>query len=144
MIRYTFHKAERLKKRKLIEQLFAQGHSFSLFSFRVYYRILPLTNDAQQPYPAQVAFSVPRRYLRKAAQRNQLKRLMREAYRLQKHRLYIFLQAKQALLHWIIIYQSTEMITFERAHRQMAAVMEKLMQLPEWKNDHADAETDHS
>ncbi|MBX5438443.1 MAG: ribonuclease P protein component [Thermoflavifilum sp.] len=133
LIRYTFKKAERLKKRKLIEQLFAQGRSLSVFPFKAFC-VFPSPSVQDSHYPAQVAFSVPGRYFRKATQRNRIKRLMREAYRLEKHRLYTYLLQKQMQLHWIIIYQGKEMPTFEEVRQKMQILINRVMQLEEGEN----------
>jgi ribonuclease P protein component len=77
--RFGFGRAEKLKSRKSIEELFAQGRSFPAYPLRVVYRFLPAEQGS-----IQAGVSVSKRYFKKAVDRNRLKRLMREAYRLQK------------------------------------------------------------
>ena len=83
-MRFTFKKEEKLKSRKLIEQLFDKGSSLSVFPLRiVYLKIVHGTG-----FPVQAGFSVPKRKFKKAVDRNRIKRLIRESYRRQKHTLY--------------------------------------------------------
>ncbi len=79
--RYTLGKKERLKSKKCIEQLFLEGKSFFCAPVRVVF----IKNDSLQLN--QVAFSVSKKHFKLAVDRNRIKRLMREAYRLNKYSL---------------------------------------------------------
>ncbi len=77
---HYFTKEERLRSKKLIEQLFREGSSFNLYPLRfIYTKQAPLV--AALP---QVLISVSKRNFKKAVDRNRLKRQLREAYRLNK------------------------------------------------------------
>lgn len=80
---FSLHKKERLSSRKKIEELFKEGSSFFAYPFKVFYY---LTNEpTTQQHCLEVIFSVPKKKIKKANQRNTLKRRMRESYRLNKH-----------------------------------------------------------
>ena len=79
-----FNKLEILKSKKLISELFLSKQSISNFPFRLIWNI----TDLKSPYPAQIAFSVPKRTFKKAVDRNAIKRQMREVYRLNRQGLY--------------------------------------------------------
>ncbi|HEY9169556.1 MAG TPA: ribonuclease P protein component [Lutibacter sp.] len=81
MMRFTLGKAEKLKSRKLIEQLFEEGKRVKSFPIQLIY--LPISHDAE--FPIKVAFSVPKRMMKLAVDRNRIKRMMREVYRLNKY-----------------------------------------------------------
>lgn len=81
-IRYTFPKEERLHHKKLIQELFEKGSSFYLYPFKVAFLPAPEGIDTHQ-----VLFSVSKRRFKHAVDRNLVKRRVREAYRLHKHRL---------------------------------------------------------
>lgn len=80
-MKFTFNKKHKLKSRKLIEQLFSEGKSVSAFPLRLVY--LPATFSDGTSF--KTAVSVSKRNFKKAVDRNHIKRLMREAFRLHKH-----------------------------------------------------------
>ncbi len=83
-MRNTFSKEEKLKKKILISELFEKGKSISVFPLRLIYHQI----DHEAPYKIQAGVSVSKRNFKKAVQRNHLKRLMRESYRINKYLIY--------------------------------------------------------
>jgi ribonuclease P protein component len=79
--RYTFKKGERLKSVIAINRAFSEGSKVVKFPFLV--RYTHTTFDADFPY--QIATTVSKRRFKRAVDRNRIKRLMREAWRLEKH-----------------------------------------------------------
>ena len=101
-LRFTFKKQERLTHPKIIERIFQkEGQTKRLYPFRIIWleTKLPVTD-----YPAQVCISVPSKYVRKAVNRNKIKRHLREAYRLNKHLFYEVLQKGDVQIALMIIY----------------------------------------
>ena len=82
--RNTLSKRERICSQKLTEQLFNSGkaHSMVAFPLRAVYMSIP--REEQEPQ-ASILVSVSKRYFKRAVKRNRVKRLVREAYRLNKH-----------------------------------------------------------
>lgn len=104
MQKNTFKKEERLCSVRLIQGLFHNGSSFVVYPFRVVYQTVPGSD-----VPAQVLISVSKRRFRQAVKRNRLKRLMREAYRLEKASgLYAFLQEHSLHLCFALQYIGKE------------------------------------
>jgi len=83
-MKQTLGKQERLKSKKLIERLYIEGNSVKAFPLRMVYLQTKHTSE----FPVQVGVSVPKRNFKRAVDRNRIKRLMREAYRKQKHGVY--------------------------------------------------------
>lgn len=75
----SFGKEEKLKSRKRIEQLFAEGKSV-----KAYPVITVFLPNEDSIVHSQVGFSVSKKRFKKAVDRNLVKRRMREAYRLNK------------------------------------------------------------
>tara|TARA_R110002073_G_scaffold279026_1_gene443060 strand:+ start:336133 stop:336510 length:378 start_codon:yes stop_codon:yes gene_type:complete len=80
-MQFTFNKQEKLKSKKLIEKLFAEGKSVSAYPLKLIY----LKVDHQANCPVQAGVSVPKRKVKLAVNRNRIKRLVRESYRKTKH-----------------------------------------------------------
>ena len=82
---FSFRKDEILRKKKLIDRLFAEGQSFFAYPFKVVFLENPVPESA---YPVQILISVGKRSFKNAVDRNRVKRLIREGYRRHKHQLY--------------------------------------------------------
>lgn len=88
LMKYTLGKEERLKSKKLIESLYQKGSSVKVFPLRMIFLQTAHTSN----FPAQVGVSVAKRNFKLAVDRNRIKRLMRESYRLQKGIVYNHLE----------------------------------------------------
>jgi ribonuclease P protein component len=105
-----FRKEERLKKEKLIKELFDKGSSFYLFPFKVIIRHNP---EETSPFH-QVLFSVSKRNFKKAVDRNLIKRRMREAFRQNKNTIPA---SKKLLIAYI--YTAKEILTFAQIQERL-------------------------
>jgi len=78
--RYTLSAGERLKREQHIKALVQHGKALSVFPLRIIWRLV----DADEPFATRAGFSAPKKKFRHATDRNRIKRLLREAWRLQK------------------------------------------------------------
>lgn len=122
--KFTLKKEERLKRRKIIEKLFSEGRAVTAFPIRVQYK----KDDPLLTVPLQAGFSVSSRNFKKAVDRNRIKRLMREAYRLQKAPLEQALQTKQQHLALFLIYTGKELPEYALVSNKIDVVLKKLLQ----------------
>lgn len=116
---YRFGRDEKLKSRKAINTLFSGGNRISHFPFHCLWLAIPDEPNIR------VAFSVSSRNFKKAVHRNQIKRLMREAYRLNKAML-ILNEEKLKGLHIMIIYVGTEISAFSYVEKQIKGLLKKI------------------
>jgi ribonuclease P protein component len=84
---FTYQKKDKLKSRKQTQHLFSTGQAINVFPIRLIYTIEPMVSNAESASATsvlQAGVGAPSRTFRKAVQRNRVKRLLREAYRLEK------------------------------------------------------------
>ncbi len=117
---YTFNKKEKLKSLKLIEQLFAQGQSVVAYPLRMVY----LKTEFDETIKVRAGVSVSKRHFKKAVHRNRIKRLLREAYRLQKAAYIDNISGQYALM---ILYIGKEDADYETVSKKMTALMDKFI-----------------
>lgn len=121
--KYGFGRAERLKSRKQIQAVFGKGKQFSHFPFRVYW--LP----GQPPNNLQAGVGVSKRQFGKAVDRNRIKRLMREAWRLNKQPLKLELEQKGKCLFVFMIYTGNALPSWDELSAKMKTAITRLQKL---------------
>ena len=122
--RYTLKKDDKLKSRKIIEQLFKEGKSFSNFPFRVLWKFNETAASSLQ-----TGFAVSSKHFKKAVDRNRIKRLMREAYRLQKTDLHNQLKQQQKSIAVFFIYVGKELPEYNFIFEKTNHVLVRLIKL---------------
>jgi ribonuclease P protein component len=142
---FTLGKKERLKSRKQIEQLFKQGKSFTIFPFKIYYALSSLSinkhsessGDFRLPTPnSRLLFGVAAgtRNFKKAVDRNRIKRLTREAYRLQKNELQQKLSEAEKQLNVFFIYTGKEMPDYLMIKEKTTQILNRLIKIVDENN----------
>lgn len=118
---YQLPKSERLHAEKSIKELFNEGSSFFLFPFKVQFFVkmgVPIGTR-------QVLFSVSKRKLKRAVDRNFVKRRMKEAYRLNKN----LLSSDNIELNLGLIYVAGNLMEFSEIQPKIILCLKKLQSL---------------
>ncbi|UXP33910.1 ribonuclease P protein component [Reichenbachiella agarivorans] len=115
---HGFSKEERLHSKKEIDALFTKGASFYLYPFSV--RFLPRESA---PSCHQVLISVSKRNFKRAVDRNRIKRLIRESYRLNKQ----LLSDVDPYLSIAYIYTAKDILTFALIEKKLIASLKRLL-----------------
>ena len=116
--RFTYPKQEKLKSHTIINTMFSEGKSVSKYPLRLVY--IPL--EESEEVLIKMGVSVSKKYFKKAVDRNYYKRLLREAYRLNKHILLEKLDKPYAIMFF---YQTKEKMAFEEIQQKTIQLFEK-------------------
>jgi ribonuclease P protein component len=117
--RATFRKHERLTGRDAFNAVVKQGSAINEAPFR----LVGLFTKLDSVSPAQIAFAIPKRYVRQANQRNHIRRLTREVYRQDKEQWYAALRAANKQCAWLLIYQSSQTLAFADVRIKLSLLM---------------------
>ena len=127
--RFGLPKSERLKSRKSIDTLFASGKGFAVFPLRVTYRF-----SASAEGGLQIGVTASKRNFKKAVDRNRIKRLLREAYRLQKEELQATLKASGKSGIVFFLFTGKTLPSFDEIKAAMAKCLQKLTKIANSEN----------
>ncbi|HRE74902.1 MAG TPA: ribonuclease P protein component [Flavobacteriales bacterium] len=117
----TFSKSERLHRKKIIEQLFTKGGQSMLA-----HPVRMVWQDADLEDVVQVMFSAPKRNFKKAVDRNRIKRIMREAYRLNKSELRKCCEEKQKKIAVAFLFVGKEMPKGQEVRDKIIVLLQRL------------------
>ncbi|PLX13303.1 MAG: ribonuclease P protein component [Marinilabiliales bacterium] len=120
--RYTFKKSERLNSKILINQLFSDGKSFFEFPFKVVFKSVDNIDNKSNS----ILISVPKRNFKNATDRNKIKRLIRESYRLNKHILIDDATPEKRNWNIAFIYNAKSILTFKEIERKIILILQSI------------------
>jgi len=123
---YSFGPESRMKSEKQIAALFKQNESTFVHPIKCLFNL----KFNQEPGKTQVLITVPKRNFKSAVKRNKIKRLIREAYRLQKPAFETTLSEKQLSAEIVFIYLGKEIIGF---HKMETVMMKLIAQITSFK-----------
>ena len=115
-----FPKKEKLKSKKLIEKLFKDGKTLSNFPLKLIYLKVDVPVDAK----LKTGVAVPKKNFKSAVKRNRIKRLLREAYRLNKH---LVFNNSEGNFAFLILYLGKEMPTYPEIEEGMQKILQKFL-----------------
>ncbi len=119
-MKFNYPKSEKLKSQTTISLLFSEGKSVAKYPLRIVYVEVP-----ESDIKIQMGVSVSKKYFKKAVDRNHFKRLLREAYRLNKHILNENLEKRYAMMFF---YQTKEELNFHEIQEKTVVLFKKLVE----------------
>ena len=105
-----------------MEQLFSSGNSIKSGPFVLLWRIQKLSSSV----PIQVGFSVPKKKFKKAVTRNKIRRLIKEAYRIQKTGLFDTVLKSEKQLALFILYRDNNESTQKELQDKIIVALSRL------------------
>ncbi|MFW6019254.1 MAG: ribonuclease P protein component [Bacteroidales bacterium] len=124
--KYGLSREERISNKKELNLLFRLGISFFIYPFHVFV----VGTKPKKQHTIKVLVSASKKKVKKASQRNHLKRLMREAYRKNKHSLSNYYSQKHdTTLLIAIIYTDEKTLSAEKVEQKIQAIIQRLLSL---------------
>ncbi|WP_296383410.1 ribonuclease P protein component [Winogradskyella sp.] len=113
-----YRKKDKLKSKKLIEQLFNEGKAVTAYPLRLIY----LKTEFEDDSILKTSVSVSKRLHKTAVARNKIKRLLRESYRLNKP---LYFNNSSRSYAFMILYLSKDGTTFDKLNNSMKLLFQK-------------------
>jgi len=119
---FEFPKKQKLCNDTAIKNMFSNGKSFVVDPIRLVWK--------EELNPDEVALKsiivVPKKKLNLAADRNVMRRRMKEAYRLQKTAIESFLKSENIQLSIALIYQVEEILPYKTIEEKIKLILSRL------------------
>ncbi len=125
---YGLSKDERLCSRKAIDKLFTSTKTVFHYPIRFVFQISEKTEGDP---PIQILFTAPKKKFKRAVHRNQIKRRMREAYRLNKKILIDAITDKPLQIRVAFLYISSDISEYGKINDSVVLALKDLQQIIE-------------
>lgn len=119
---HIFPKSQRLKSQKKLQQVFAEGKSVRAKDLRLVY-----LEEKKEATDIKCGVGLTTRNFKHAVDRNRIKRLLREAYRLQQHDFKSYAEAHSVNLSLFLLYTGREMPRYQDIYENVGVVLQKLL-----------------
>jgi ribonuclease P protein component len=127
---FTYQQKDKLKSRKQMQNLFALGKSMSNSPLRLIYTLENIADEhPTNPAPLiiQAGVGAPTKQFKKAVQRNRVKRLLREAYRLELPAFKAQLKLQGLRLNIFILYMEANVLPQIEINSSMKLILNQLL-----------------
>ncbi len=115
---------EKLKSRKVLDALFAEGRVLHGGPVRLLYMVQPYVDG----FPVKIGVTAPKRAMKFAHDRNRMKRLMREGYRINKHQLIRYCHQKKIGLALLFISRCNTPLDYHVTEEKIILLLKLIIQ----------------
>jgi ribonuclease P protein component len=119
--RFTFSKQERLGSRKALDKIFKSGKKIN----EGFIQLLWTESDSEEKAFLKIAISVPKRNFKKAVDRNKIKRQIREAYRLNKHKILPLVESAGKKFYAVILFTGKVPLTYAETETKIILTLQR-------------------
>jgi ribonuclease P protein component len=119
---FSYNKQEKLKSRKDIDELFKSSRSINSFPLKLLYKKVQAETGS-----VHVGVTVSKRFFKKATDRNRIKRLLRECYRIEKQVLADFIANSELRVNMFFIYTDKTLPELALLQTKMPLLMQRLV-----------------
>ncbi len=123
MKKHSLNKQERLKSKKAISDLFSSSYSYGKGSIRLLWKV---KKEIDIKYYCKIVIAVPKRRIKKAVDRNRIKRLIKEAYRRNKSDICAFYKDNLHVCHIVVLYTGNMNATFDSINNNLRELLDKM------------------
>lgn len=121
---FSFPKSERLCSKKAIEELVELNSTLFVHPLKCYFQFYPITEGDEDN---KILFSVPKRFFKKAVDRNKIKRRLKEAYRLNKFDLlFESTFGNKRKVNILIVYIGKEILSYQNLQNSLSSLLIKI------------------
>lgn len=119
---HTFKKEERICENKVIKNLFEMGSSFYIYPFKIIYQ----NTDFDSKFPAKILVTITKRNFKNSVQRNKIKRLIKESYRINKNNFINSLIENKISKNIAFIYTAKNILPYEEFESKIILILHRL------------------
>ena len=116
-------KDERLKSNTSIKELLQSGKTISCYPFKIFWK---LSDPELHELPVKIAISIPKKNIRRAVDRNLIKRGIREVYRKNKYIIFQPLQEQKKKISLLVLYLPKEILRYNQIEPHIIDWLKKL------------------
>jgi ribonuclease P protein component len=120
----TFGKEYKLCSKRVIDELFETGATLKQYPLRLLYIKKPVHFSKNTAF--QIVISVPKKKIRKAHDRNKVKRIIRELIRKNKHELENILEIQNDKLAIFLIYSESTILEYALLEKKLNKLIHQL------------------
>ncbi|MGJ8548406.1 ribonuclease P protein component [Winogradskyella wichelsiae] len=117
---FKYSQKDKLKSKKLIEALFTNGKAVTAYPLKLIY----IKTEFEDGSQLKTGVSVSKRLHKTAVSRNQIKRLLREVYRLNKP---LYFNNSSNSYAFMILYLSKDGTTFDKLNKNINTLFKKFL-----------------
>jgi len=118
----SFPKEQKLKSRKLIGQIFSEGHGVKSYPLRAQF----IFHEMKDMANCQMGVSVPKRNFKRAVDRNRIKRQIKEAYRLERAKFIGGLSSADKHIAIMFIYTGREFPKYDKLVKSVSKCLSNI------------------